>query len=86
MEGLKEFSDGSIYSPIQIDIVRALSKKSMTRTQLVKEMNKPRTTLYDNLMGLIAHNVVSKYSKPLNRRGRPLVFFRLLVDVSNIIN
>jgi predicted ArsR family transcriptional regulator len=81
MIDLSKFEDGEIFSPIQKDLVVSLQKKGpMTRAEMVKELAKPRTTIYDNLMGLMAHNMVKKYSRPTNSRGRPLVFFKLVEE------
>ena len=78
MVDLNQYEGGEIFSPLQKDLMSALSKKGpMTRAEIVKEINKPRTTVYDNLMGLMAHNIVKKYSRPTNSRGRPLVFFKI---------
>ena len=78
MVDLSKYEDGEMFSPLQKDLVVALQKKGpMTRAEIVREIAKPRTTVYDNLMGLMAHNIVKKYSRPTNSRGRPLVFFRL---------
>lgn len=72
-----------MFSPLQIELVEALNKKGpMTRSELVASIDKPRTTVYDNLMRLMAHNLVKKYSRPTNSRGRPLVFFKV-VEESN---
>ncbi len=64
MVDLNQYEGGEIFSPLQKDLMSALSKKGpMTRAEIVKEINKPRTTVYDNLMGLMAHNIVKKYSR-----------------------
>lgn len=80
---MSKFEDEGMFSPLQKELVEALNKKGpMTRAELVNSINKPRTTVYDNLMGLMAHNLVKKYSRPTNSRGRPLVFFKV-VEESN---
>ena len=67
-----------MWSPLQKELMDMLEKNGpMTRNDLVKKVDKPRTTVYDNLMGLIQHNIVKKYSRPTNARGRPLVFFKI---------
>jgi len=66
---------------LQKELVEALNKKGpMTRAELVDSINKPRTTIYDNLMGLMRHDLVKKYSRPTNEKGRPLVFFKVKGD------
>jgi len=83
MIDFSKFENGDILSPLQKDLIMALHKKGpMTRSEIVKEINKPRTTVYDNLMGLMAHNIVKKYCRPTNFRGRALVFFRLQEGVN----
>jgi predicted ArsR family transcriptional regulator len=78
MVDLTKFENGEIFSPLQKDLISALQKKGpMTRAEIVKTINKPRTTIYDNLMGLMSQNLIKKYSRPTNSRGRPLVFFKL---------
>jgi len=67
-----------MWSPLQREIINTLEKNGpMTRADLVKHVDKPRTTVYDNLLGLIRHDIVMKYSQPLDHRGRPLVFFSI---------
>jgi predicted transcriptional regulator len=78
MVNFDDFENGEIFSPLQKDLISYLSSYGpSTRAQIIKELKKPRTTIYDNLMGLISYNIVKKYSRPTNYRGRPLVFFRI---------
>jgi predicted transcriptional regulator len=73
-----KISEDLMWSPLQKELLKMLERNGpMTRKDLVKTIDKPRTTVYDNLMGLIQHNLVRKYSRPTNSRGRPLVFFKL---------
>lgn len=65
-------------TPLQSVIVRTLSiVDSLTRQDLVNQLETPRTTLYDNLLKLQNLNIVEKYSLNVGKRGRPLVFWRL---------
>jgi predicted transcriptional regulator len=78
MAEIGKLTDEVMLSPLQKDLIKALEKNGpMTRADIVKSVAKPRTTVYDNLVGLIQHNVVKKYSRPTNSRGRPLVFFKV---------
>jgi predicted ArsR family transcriptional regulator len=78
MIDMSKFEDGEIFSPIQKELVESLQKKGpMTRAEMVKDLVKPRTTIYDNLM---EHDMVKKYSRPTNAQGRPLVFFKLVEE------
>ena len=49
----------------------------LTRSELVKLTNIPRTTLYDNLSKLISKGLVIKESLPRATRGRPKVVFKI---------
>ncbi|MHA1686876.1 MAG: helix-turn-helix domain-containing protein [Candidatus Heimdallarchaeaceae archaeon] len=49
----------------------------LTREELVKLTNIPRTTLYDNLAKLIAKGIVTKEAIPRKTKGRPKVVFKL---------
>ena len=84
MVNLMENNNEEIFSPLQMNLINLLKRNgSMTRAEIVQKMryndgrNVPRTTCYDNLMGLMSINIVYKYSRPTNARGRPLVYFRL---------
>ena len=78
MVNLTMFEDELMFSPLQKKLLRLLeSNGPMTRRELVKRVGNPRTTVYDNLRRLIDFNLVRKFSRPVNCRGRPLVFFKL---------
>ena len=78
MVNLSKFEDESMFSPLQKELLQLLEDKGpMTRADLVKSVESPRTTVYDNLMRLSNYNLVRKFSRPTNFRGRPLVFFKL---------
>jgi len=78
MIDLSSFPDENMFSPLQKELLILLENKGpMTRADLVKSVDYPRTTVYDNLMRLANHNLVRKFSRPTNIRGRPLVFFKL---------
>lgn len=70
-----------ILSPLQKDLIKLLEKNGpSTRADIVRTLKKPRTTVYENLVGLIHQKMVKKYSRPTNSRGRPLVFFKVVED------
>ena len=78
MVDLSTFEDGLMFSPLQIKLMNTLEKEGpLTRTDLMNKVDSPRTTIYDNLTRLENHNLVRKFSRPTNSRGRPLVFFKL---------
>ena len=63
---------------LQEVLVNVLGRNGpMTRSQMVKAIQKPRTTIYDNLAVLISRNMIKKFSRQVNARGRPVVFFKL---------
>ncbi len=81
MVDLAKFEDGMIFSPLQKELLEVLEKNGpMTRAELVKRVKSPRTTIYDNLMRLNNYNLIKKFSRPTNSRGRPMVFFKLVEE------
>jgi predicted ArsR family transcriptional regulator len=81
MVDLSKYEDGMMFSPLQKELMHVLEKNGpMTRSELVKQVDSPRTTVYDNLMRLNNYNLIKKFSRPTNSRGRPLVFFKLTED------
>ncbi|MHA1793248.1 MAG: helix-turn-helix domain-containing protein [Promethearchaeota archaeon] len=70
------------HTPLEEKLVDLLRKGPMTRGEMVKRLNIPRTTIYDGLKSLILRNEVKKY--PLYhskmKRGRPNVVFELNQD------
>lgn len=68
-----------ILSAIQDDIINALeSNGPMTRSDLVRELNAPRTTIFDNLIKLQGFKRVQKFTRSNGKRGRPLTFWELV--------
>ena len=70
-------------SPIEERLLSILKNGGpLTRDQLVKKMDVPRTTIYDGLKKLIMRNEVRKYPfyQAERSRGRPQVMFSLLDD------
>jgi len=78
---LSKYEDGMIFSPIQLNLIKILEINGpQCRKDLAKLLAEPRTTIYDNLSRLQNHNIVRKFSRPTNSRGRPLVFFKLVEE------
>ncbi|MHA1234601.1 MAG: hypothetical protein ACTSQL_05895 [Promethearchaeota archaeon] len=48
-----------------------------TRKDLVKILNSPRTTIYDNLLKLQKRKLIEKFTRNNGMRGRPLVFWKV---------
>lgn len=66
------------YSPIQVNLIKALKDVGpLTRRDLARELNIPRTTIYDNLIKLQKRKLLEKYSRSDGKRGRPLIFWKL---------
>jgi len=67
-------------SLLQHNIIIELNKNGpLTRRDLVKKLNKARTTIYDNLSKLQKRKIVSKFSRNNRERGRPQIFWELNV-------
>ena len=65
-------------TPIRYNIIKALLNDGpLTRRDLVKRLNKPRTTVYDNLFKLYKQKLVKRYDCTESKRGRPLVFWKI---------
>ena len=76
----ENIKDKSI-SPIEERLISVLADGGpLTRDQLVKKMEIPRTTIYDGLKKLIMRDEVKKYPfyETERSRGRPQVMFSLL--------
>jgi len=64
--------------PFELDeqIIRVLNNNSMTRAELCRRMNVPRTTMFDHLKrlelgGLVCFNHKKRYENGKPLRGRP---------------
>ena len=70
---LKEF-----LTPLQHHLIKSLQNSGpSTRKDLVKLLNTPRTTIYDNLLKLQKRKIIEKFTRNNGKRGRPLVFWKL---------
>jgi len=65
-------------SPLQRILLDILDGGARTRAELVQITNHPRTTIYDNLTQLTEFNLVRKFARKLNHRGRPHTVFKLV--------
>ena len=73
---LKDVTENLI--PIQHDIVECMLKgEAKTRDMFVKELNKPRTTIFDNLKKLEKKRIVWRFLVPNGKRGRSLVYWQI---------
>ena len=83
---------------IPTQIYKLLWKNNrMTRDELLEKLNKPRTTIYDNLKRMTERGIVENESeeqyamfKEYNKRGRPKVYWRLtqtfITDMESVLD
>ena len=73
-----EINSKEYLTPIQYNLIKNLQNIGpSTRKDLVKVLNSPRTTIYDNLLKLQKRKLIEKFTRNNGMRGRPLVFWRL---------
>jgi len=73
-----EINTKEYLTPIQYNLIKKLQNNGpSTRRDLVKVLNSPRTTIYDNLLKLLKIKLIEKFTRNNGMRGRPLVFWRL---------
>jgi len=73
-----EINSKEYLTPIQYNLIKKLQTIGpSTRRDLVKVLNSPRTTIYDNLLKLQKRKLIEKFTRTNGMRGRPLVFWRL---------
>jgi len=73
-----EINSKEYLTPIQYNLIKNLQNIGpTTRRDLVKVLNSPRTTIYDNLLKLQKRKLIEKFTRNNGMRGRPLVFWRL---------
>ena len=64
-------------TPIQSNLIKTLKNVGpLTRRELVKTLETPRTTIYDNLVKLQKRKFIEKFTRTDGKRGRPLVFWK----------
>lgn len=68
-------------SSIQRNIIKALWKsKKLERAGLVKILERPRTTIYDNLAQMEKIGIVERLSRNAGNIGRPKICWNLTDD------
>jgi len=73
-----EINTKEYLTPIQYNLIKKLQNNGpSTRRDLVKVLNSPRTTIYDNLLKLQKIKLIEKFTRNNGMRGRPLVFWKL---------
>ena len=53
-------------------------KGPVTRGELSKLTNIPRTTLYDYIIEFVKNNTIEKYPVSNKKRGRPLIYYKIV--------
>ena len=72
------FNSKEYLTPIQSNLIQKLRNSGpTTRRDLVKIINSPRTTIYDNLLKLQKRKLIEKFTRNNGMRGRPLVFWKV---------
>jgi uncharacterized membrane protein len=73
-----DFNSKEYLTPIQSNLINKLRNFGpTTRKDLVKIINSPRTTIYDNLLKLQKRKLIEKFTRNNGMRGRPLVFWKV---------
>jgi len=73
-----KFNSKEYLTPIQSNLIKKLRNSGpTTRRDLVKILNSPRTTIYDNLLKLQKRKLIEKFTRNNGMRGRPLVFWKV---------
>ena len=75
-------TDPYCYKPLDRQLLSILAERPHHRGELVTIIHKPRTTIYEHLDDLILLGHLEKYPKILPKRGRPLVYFKLVRPLS----
>ena len=74
----RDFNSKEYLTPIQSNLINKLRNFGpTTRKDLVKILNSPGTTIYDNLLKLQKRKLIEKFTRNNGMRGRPLVFWKV---------
>ena len=73
----KFYNTNNDLTPIQNRLIEVLRNGPFTRRDLVKILNTPRTTIYDNLLKLQKRKLIEKFAWNNGMRGRSLVFWKI---------
>ena len=76
---IDNFYDTKAYlTPIQSRLIKFLENNGpSTRKTLVKGLETPRTTIYDNLLKLQKRKIIKKSRDNNGERGRPSVYWEI---------
>jgi len=68
----------SIILPLEYQIYDLLKRKGpLNRNEMILEISKARSTIYNSLDRLMLRDIVKKFSQPTMDRGRPVVYFKI---------
>ena len=74
----KFYNTNDSLTPIQYRLIEILKNNGpLTRKTLVKELETPRTTIYDNLLKLQKRKLIEKFSRNNGMRGRSHVYWKI---------
>ena len=74
-------SSSSFTNQTDLKVFNALKEhQPATRMELCDKTGIARTTIYDAQTRLMVLKVVTKYSPPVNKKGRPKVFYRTISE------
>ncbi|MHA1977234.1 MAG: helix-turn-helix domain-containing protein [Candidatus Hodarchaeales archaeon] len=80
-EGLPQADISSFTNQTDLKVFTALKEhQPATRMELCDKTGIARTTIYDALARLMVMKVVTKYSPPVSKKGRPKVFYRTISE------
>ena len=81
LEDYEYLSHGTFRPPIDIkEFVYKIIQQygPISRNEIKERFNLPRTTIYDNIVKLMAFKQVRKQIMNNKRRGRPKVYYRII--------
>ena len=74
----KFYQPDDVLTPIQCQLIKFLESNGPSmRKELVKGLDTPRTTVYDNLLKLQKRKLIEKFTRNNGLRGRPIVKWRM---------
>jgi predicted transcriptional regulator len=71
------------FTELQLKLLACLDYNGpLTRKELVRKLERPRTTIFDNLTKLQEQGLVKKYSRNNGKRGRPYVYWKIKMNLN----
>lgn len=75
--GYSHLNYSNLFKEILLELIVS---GDMTRPELVKELNAPRTTVFDQLNKLMKMKWITSYREETKKIGRPNIFFHALIN------